>query len=103
MTNKFRDEEINISRDTVCRKFKQIGNVSKIPVEDHELSLQQKKVRLKWCKNIRIKRLRQRIFYRRKTFKTGNKKKKDGWKKKKKIIKLMLIFKNKYIRTIKKV
>ena len=42
LINKLRDEGINIPRDTVCRKFKQIRNVSKVPVEDHELSLQQK-------------------------------------------------------------
>ena len=56
MINKFKDEGINMPRDTVCRKFKQIGNVSKVQVEDHKLLLQQKELRLKCCKkNKRIK------------------------------------------------
>ena len=63
MTNKFRDEGINIPRDTVCRKFKQIGNVSKIPVEDHELSLQRQKVRLKWCKKYKNKDDWDNVFF----------------------------------------
>ena len=44
---KLRDERINVSRETVRRKFKQIGYVSKPSVECYELSLQQKEVRLK--------------------------------------------------------
>ena len=82
MTNKFRDEGINIPRDTVCRKFRQIENVSKVPVEDHELLLQQNKVRLKWCKKYRNKEdWVNEFFTEEKTFKTGNKKKRRWMKK----------------------
>ena len=34
----------------LCRKLKQIGNVSKVPVLGYELSLHLKEVRLKKCK-----------------------------------------------------
>ena len=40
LTQKLRDEGINLSRETVRRKLKQIGYASKVPVEDYELSLQ---------------------------------------------------------------
>ena len=42
------------------------------------------------------------FFKEEKTLKTGNKKKENGWKKKKNY-QVNAIFKNKYIRTIKKV
>ena len=63
LINKFRDEGINIPRDTVCRKFKQIGNASKALVEDHELSLQQKEIRLKWCKKYKNKDDWDNVFF----------------------------------------
>ena len=39
-TQKLRDEGINVSKETVRRKLKQIGYVSKVAIEGHELSLQ---------------------------------------------------------------
>ena len=89
MTDKFRYEGIDIPRDTVCRKFKQIGNASKISVEDGELSLQKQKVRLKCFKNIKIKTTETTYFLKKKNLKKGNKKKeKRKWiKKEEKIIK----------------
>ena len=43
LTKKFRDEGINSSKETVRKKLKQIEFVSTVPVEGHELLLQQQK------------------------------------------------------------
>ena len=40
LTKKLRDGGINVSRETVQRKLKQIGIYIKVPVEGHDLSLQ---------------------------------------------------------------
>ena len=47
LTQKLRDEGINVSKETVRRKLRQIGYESKVAMEGHELLLQQKEVRLK--------------------------------------------------------
>ena len=74
-TQKLRDEEINISRETVRIKINQKGYLSKTTVKNNELSLQQKEVRLKWCKKYKKKRrLGQCILYKRKKRLKGNKK-----------------------------
>ena len=49
LTKKLRDGGINVSRETVQRKLNTNWDTSKVPVEGHDLSSQQKEVRQKWC------------------------------------------------------
>ena len=76
MTKKLRDGGINVSRETVQRKLKTNWDTSKVPVEGHDLSSQQKEVRQKWCKKCKnIDDWDNLFFIEGKTFKTINKKK----------------------------
>ena len=63
LTQKLRDKGINVSRETVCRKLKQIGYVPKVPIKGHELLLQQIEVRLKWCKKYKNKDYWDNVFF----------------------------------------
>ena len=85
LTQKFRDEGINVFRETVRRKLKQIRYASKVPVEGHELSLQQKEVRLKWWKSLRINTNGTNYsLHMKKLLKQEIRKREDGWVNKKK-------------------
>ena len=63
LTQNLKDEGINVSREIVRRKLKQIGYVSEGPVEGHELTCQQREVRLKWCKKYKNKNHWDNVFF----------------------------------------
>ena len=46
-------EGIKISRETVRKNIKKLGYESKVPIEGHILTVEQKEKRLSWCKKFK--------------------------------------------------
>ena len=47
-------EGIKISRETVQKNIKKLGYESKVPIEGHILTVEQKEKRPNWCKKFKI-------------------------------------------------
>ena len=50
ITKNMKAEGIKISRETVRTNIKKLGYESKVPIEFHILTVEQKEKRLNWCK-----------------------------------------------------
>ena len=73
ITKNMKAEGIKISRETVRKNIKKLGYESKVPIEGHILTVEQKEKRLNWCKKFKNKTDWDNVYFTdEKVFKCGS-------------------------------